>query len=325
MGQMKKQTFTNVCLVETVYTLFLYMLIIGEKEFDKTFFFCSESLPQNIRQKLSHIHCFVLPQRRWERWLFRTFLYWTSSYRFPFLNKSKIYGSDNYLFSSGIVGKRQLTLIEDGASNYSLLQTNSKLSFLKEILMGPIAATGCGGISNNVDKIYLTGLLDTPEQIRHKVELVSVEQYWESISPDYRNRILSLFEFPLNVIQEINKYDCVLFTQPMAEDGLITEKEEINLYKQLLEHCDISTLLIKVHPRDQLDYHTIFPDAYVLTNRIPMEILTLLGVRFKDVYTVFSTAALSLPYKTNIHFMGTSAHPRLLKCRGKIEYHKKTV
>lgn len=319
---MRKQDFTNVCLIETVYTLFLYMLIVGKDEFENTFFFCSESLPKDIRKKLRYLHCFSLPRKRWMKWLFRVSLYWTSCFRFPFLKRCRMYGSDNYLFSSGIVGRRQLILIEDGASNYSLLQFNPKLRSLRKILMGPIAAIGCGGVSPNINKIYLTGLLPVPEPIRHKVELISVEKKWNLIPSDYRNKILSLFDFSMDSLQMLANYDSILFTQPMSEDGLITMDEEISLYKQLLVDCDMSSLLIKVHPRDQLNYHDIFPKAYVFTSKIPMEILTLLGVRFKEVYTVFSTAALSLPYKANIHFMGTSVHPRLLKCRGEIEYNK---
>lgn len=315
-----KKNVSNVCMVDTIYTLFLYMIIVGEKKFNETFFFCSQTMPQEIIEKLNQYHCFKFPKQEWGKRLFRIILFWSAKYRFPFLKYCKIYGGDNYFFSSGIVGNRKMILIEDGIANYSISSPILKPSWIKRHLMGPIAAEGSGGISTRVEKIILTGLSSIPKQIKEKVEIVSIQQQWNILSENYKEFILSLFNFSLSMIDTISKYDNIFLTQPMAEDGLITKEEEVNLYKRLLEKCNKKSLLIKVHPRDTINYQEIFPEAYILNAKIPMEVITLIGIHYKDVYTVFSTAALSLPYKTNIHFMGTSVHPNLLKHRGLIEY-----
>ena len=318
---MKRTNITHVCLVETVYSLFLYMLLVTKEELKNTFFFCSDMLPSDIAEKLPYHHRFKLPSKRYCKWIFRIVLYWTSKWRWPFIRKSQLYGSDNYLFSSGIIGDNKITLIEDGASNYSLLPANPHLYWIRKILMGRIAASGCGGVSPNVRKVILTGLLPIPERIKDKVEIVSVEKRWGLLPADYKHFILDFFDSSVAEMEKMKNYTAILFTQPMYEDGLISKEDELALYQQLLSGCDIKSLVIKVHPRDTIDYGAMLPGAYIFSKKIPMELLNILGVRFKDVYTVFSTAALSLPYKANIHFMGTSVHPNLLKCRGKIEYH----
>ena len=45
---MKNPKVTHVCLVETVYSLFLYMLIVSKKDFEKTFFFFTVSISNLI-------------------------------------------------------------------------------------------------------------------------------------------------------------------------------------------------------------------------------------------------------------------------------------
>ena len=307
-------------MVETVYTLFLYLILVKEEDFNHTFFFCSDALPELVRCKLPHHHCFKLPKRRWHRWLFRIWLYYTAPLRFPFIKQSHIYGSDNYLFSSGIARSYDLILVEDGLSNYSLIQVTSLLYKPRRILMGQIAAEGCGGVSPTVKKIMLTGLLPVPALIQDKTEIFSVINKWNRLSSSYRTRILSLFDCLAEELEEISSYQDILFTQPMVEDGLITLEDELNLYRTLLAGCNQSKLLIKVHPRDTLDYSKFFPEAKVWRSLVPMELISLLGIQFQEVYTVFSTAALSLPYKTHIHFMGTSVHSNLLRMRGLIEY-----
>lgn len=307
-------------MVETVYTLFLYLILVGESVFNHTFFFCSDALSEFVRCKLPHYYCFKLPRCRWKRWIFRIWLYYTVPLRFPFIKRSNIYGGDNYLFSSGIASSHDLILLEDGLSNYSLIPANRLLYKLRRILMGQIAAEGCGGVSPTVKKIMLTGLLPIPKQIQDKTEIISVIDRWNGLSPSYRARILGLFNCSTEELEEISSYQNILFTQPMVEDGLITLEDELNLYRTLLVDCDQSKLLIKVHPRDTLDFSKYFPEAKVWHSLLPMELVSLLGIRFQEVYTVFSTAALSLPYKTHIHFMGTSVHSNLLRMRGLIEY-----
>lgn len=317
---MSSQKITHVCLVETVYSLFLYMLLVSKEDFEKTFFFCSNLLPSDVVCKLPNVHCFRIPAKRYLKWIFRIKLYWTSQWRWPFVKRSQIYGSDNYLFSSGIVRENNMILIEDGANNYSLMSYKTRSHRIKRILMGSIAANGSWGISPNVTKIFLTGLLPIPVQIQNKVELLSIEEKWKKLSVDYQKYILDFYDTSFDDISELRNYVGVLFTQPMYEDGLISKSEEIALYNSLLVGVDMSKLVIKVHPRDTLDYRRLYPKAYVFKKMMPMELLNILGVKFQNVYTVFSTAALSLPYKTHIHFLGTAAHPNLLRLRGVVEY-----
>lgn len=63
-------------------------------------------------------------------------------------------------------------------------------------------------------------------------------------------------------------------------------------------------VIIKPHPRDVLDYKTLFPDQVVLPGRFPMEMLNLLpGVHFNRVVTVF-TVPDAIDYADEKVFLG---------------------
>ena len=315
----KTVTFKNVLIIDTIYTLFLYMLLVSQVEFEQTFFFISDKLPDDIYRKLTNSYRFKTPKNRLELWMFRFFLFITSSLRWKFIKNAIIYGVDNSIFSSGLVKNNPMILLEDGASNYSIKKNKSKFFLLKKLLFGNIAAYGCGGISPNIKKILLTGLLPIPIVIKEKVEIFSPYDLWDYSSKDKRRFIMDFFDVSDSDVKIMSNFNSILFTQPLSEDSFLLFEEKKDLYLQLLQNCNKSKLLIKVHPRDKMDYKSIFKESYIFNKNIPMELLTMLGITFEHVYTIFSTAALSLPYKTNIHFMGTTIHPKLVKSHGIID------
>ena len=103
----------------------------------------------------------------------------------------------------------------------------------------------------------------------------------------------------------------------------MTEKEKINLYKEIVKEMDEDSLLIKVHPREITDYKKHFPESYVLSEPFPAELLRFNEIQFEKVITLFSTAANDyLDSESELVFVGTECHPALVNQFGIIRYNK---
>lgn len=296
------------------------MLISTKEEIDNTFFFCSAKLPISVRKYLNH-YCFpVACKSHFRMILIKILIRIFSNMRWPFLKTAAIYGGDNFYFSSELVKNRKMTLIEDGLWNYSFQKENLYCRKLRKLLFGNIACQGRFGVSDNVTKIILTGIKEVPEIISKKVVLISVEDIWNASTVDKKDFILGKFNCNNDDILFLQKFSSIVLTQPLSEDGFMDEKDKIEIYKNLLNGISTEGILFKKHPRDKTDYTKYFTGISMFEKCIPMEILSLLGIKYNKIYTVFSTSALNINYPADIVFLGTSVHPNLVKYFGKIDY-----
>ena len=308
-----------VCLANTPYILLVYLLYIGIDRFKNTFFFCSEELPKELRDKLN-CHTFYKHRTDIIQLIYRFWIKISARVHWPFLRGANIYGGDHYFFSSAIVGGNEMTLIEDGISNYSIVHYRIRYKKLKRFLFGELAAANNFGISSSVKKIILTGISNIPIEIQNKTQVIDLRYIWNGLTLKDKNYVLDLFDMSFKKLHILKMYNSIFFTQPLYEDSILSLEEELRLYHKLLAECDTSKLVIKTHPRDKKDYSKIFPKAFIFKSIIPMELVSFCGIKFSEVYTIFSTAALQLPYQTNIHFLGTKVHTKLLDRFGPIQY-----
>jgi hypothetical protein len=93
----------------------------------------------------------------------------------------------------------------------------------------------------------------------------------------------------------------------------MTETEKIEMYRMMIKDIDRSKLVIKPHPRESTNYTFFSPDVYVFTRKVPLQLLDMLGVRFKTAYTVSSSAIVSFPHEIEKKEFGYNIHPKLLK------------
>ena len=80
----------------------------------------------------------------------------------------------------------------------------------------------------------------------------------------------------------------IVFTQPLSEDGYISEEEKINIFKTICEWFSDSEVILKVHPRDTTCYESI--NANVITESYPSELLNILGVTFENAVGICTSA-----------------------------------
>ena len=112
----------------------------------------------------------------------------------------------------------------------------------------------------------------------------------EKLGADDRKLLTKIFlADPEGLIASIKKADkkppAILLTEPLCE--LPVRKK---LFGDIIrEYEKDHTIIIKPHPRDLLDYEKEFPDAVVIRERFPMEVLNDLGdVRFKKLISVIT-------------------------------------
>ncbi len=308
---------TKVCIVNNLYALLIYLLLHNKQDaIDNTFYIFEENIPDDITRHFKHekVQC---PHSKLKKIFYILYLHYLK--RWPFKHsKVEFWGQDNITITSPIIKKTSIKILEDGVLNYTYKPTNKSHKILRKFIGGPLSSQSILGYSDNVSEIYLTGLSKIPKGIEGKTRIINLNECWNKC--DYISTILQVFSISNDLLHDISSYNNLLLTQPLSEDGFITELEKIKIYRTLVKDIDNDTLLIKPHPRETTDYQRYFRNSYIFKHKIPMELLTLLNIKFNNIYTVFSTAAINFHYKTNIHFAGTRVHQNLINEFGDIEF-----
>ena len=314
---MKK--ITRVCFACSPYNLFLYLLISKSKEIEETFFYFS-NLPKVICVNFSNYYmekdissnflklCYFSLLR-----CFR-YLFW------PFLYNVKYYGVDHVYMTFAILGSHKINVIEDGVATYCIEKKINRMSLWKSIFLGPLSCKNSFGHHDQADSIILTGIL--PYKPTNGIERVYVNarKLWNDSSIEKKRIILKCFNLTEHDILFLKSRTKILFTQPLSEDGYISEEEKVQLYKKLLGGIDYKDLIIRPHPRDRTDYQKYFQGCVFFKKVLPFEIISFLGIYFKVAYTIFSTVVYSLPSDTLVVWGGTEMHPNLVQKFGVICY-----
>ena len=96
----------------------------------------------------------------------------------------------------------------------------------------------------------------------------------------------------------------LLLTEPLCELPVRERifQDCIDLYGQI--DGKESVVLIKPHPRDLLDYETLFSEHIVLDRKFPMEVLNYIeGLQFRRVISVF-TVVRNIQFAEEIVYLG---------------------
>lgn len=325
--------------IDTLYSLFICLLL--ENDLDKNFYFFSGKFSRivmkNLRNKIIIKEIKVL----------KIITYLTGAIffriiRLLFYKKTKnkrFYIHDGTEFSQYFLNNfdSNFIVIEDGTANYSIKdlekfqeRAKRRVNFSKKIkrnfVYGIKKIYPPLGVSEKVEKIILTGILPIPEVIKSKVEIINIEEKWNSLTKEKQREILSIFNIEIEELEvlknSINKV--LLLTQPLSEDGIMSEEEKISIYKNILQERNIKEVYIKIHPRERTDYIKELQNikVHIIKKDFPVEILFLLNVNFSKVITLFSTAALNFKGKGEIEFIGIKNYPKLLERFGRIEDRK---
>lgn len=315
---MHRKNIKNLFAADSVYTLLQYLLLKPQEEWDETFFFWGNSISDSIKMHFKTNSATILCHKSFYEVL--RYYYFVSVVKWPFLLKDSLrrYGCDHYWFSCWVFRKKTFELLEDGALNYidndpSIKWKNNRFSKFKKLLLGPtFISKSRVGTERTCTKIHLTGLMDAEIMNDPRVEVNSFEKMWNASSCEKKKRILEILCIDRLDIEAIKQRDVILLTDPFSEHEIISEGAKINLYKQIVNYIGgEKKLVIKVHPREITNYNDYFKEAYIIKERIPVQILSMIGIKFKAVYTICSTASLDFPYQYDLVYFGTDIDEKL--------------
>jgi hypothetical protein len=184
--------------------------------------------------------------------------------------------------------KNNFNQIEDGFRNYNPLVNNFKAFKRKYILNTPQGE----GRDFQIKSIEVQYPEKLPEVVKYKGVKLDLAGLVQILTNENRQKILNIFAQD-NVFRFDGHNKVILITQPLSEDGFITEEYKINLYKQILkDYASGFDIYIKAHPRETTVYKDKFDfEISEIPRNFPLEILNLFpDITFEKGITIFSGA-----------------------------------
>lgn len=293
-----------ICCLDSVYSLLLYLLL-EPAPIKNTLFIFGKGVYSNVYSKFENYIIVDHPlYNRMEVYLWRIYFYFFFQ---KIIKKHKlincpIYGHDFLRWTDYFVASApSFYVLEDGIGNYTspnIYLKRYQKNLLFRFFYKHLSFLNLPyGLSKNVQKVYLTGLFKTPNAISEKVEIINTKKLWKEKNNARKNEILKIYSIDQNLIDKFNntKRDILLLTQPFSESNIMNEHEKISLYKDMTKDYDISRFIIKTHPREETDYSIYFPDALIITDRFPIQLLFFFDLKINKIITFNSTAIYSLP------------------------------
>ena len=302
----------NICLVTTVYSFFLYLLIKGYNEEDIYIF--TAWFPKEISENVKHIQMPKVIFRGkkfadlnsfsgiWKNIVgFIRYLYGYLKLRFLLFFKTfncdvEVYGHSQTPFSYIFFENENSNIIEDGMENYTAEITEThKINPIIDTLLHIFGfyflnVSESYGSHKNIKNVYLTHELNHPI-IKEKVKIINIKELWNNLTNEEQEKLLEIFNVNIEGI-DFNEKTAILLTQPLAESSAntMTEKEEINIYAEIINKFADYQIIIKPHPRDTKDFEKIFPNTKIIDKSFPVEMLTMININPTVICSIVSTA-----------------------------------
>lgn len=321
------ERFDNSCYINSMYTLLQFLLLKNKEEREKTFYFFGRAIPKNVAEHFEnswHLNTRFKDEKGLNKYI-KIYLLYKNLEKFIIkekLTEKIMYMQDNMSYSQFFLNHMQICyLLEDGIGNYQIAEEKSSKKkkkfkemrdrFLKRCKKNYSTPVLC----ENIKKIYLTGIAETPEIMKNKAEIIDIREKWKKISLEEKEEILNIFGLSIEkfIILEKLENKILIITQPLSEDGALTEEEKIELYRNILKKYSDDNIIIKTHPREKTDYKQYFSKALIINEKFPLEIVALLNINFKEVVTIFSTAAFHFKGISNVKIEGTEKIGKLKK------------
>ena len=327
----------NICIVNTIYALFLYLLNAKDEEIDRTIYIFNYSIPQAFEYRVKkgirykNPKCLFASNRlKWKlKWLIYRLQF---LFKLPILRgKDKIYMQDHEHWQQIYVYKHEYTVIEDSPNIcFSLLvkghskwredieaELNLKKPLWFSVLYGPLYGYAFA-THKNASSLLLTES-DPSEYLRDRKRILLPkldEKLWSSFSDYKKNRILQIFDITESDLASLKKSSVWLLTQPLYPD-LISREEHKKIYEKVIHSYNQEELMIKTHPRDHFDYCGEFgKDFKTFRKPVPQQLLSMMGLKIGKAVTVYSSAVNQL--NCDLDWYGTEISTELFSKVGHI-------
>lgn len=276
-----------VCIAATPYVLLLYLFTKTIEEIGSTLFVLGDSFPKPIADRLPNA---VLIKANYKNNIQRCLRVVRDrvafNNKYPKVKKLPLYGVDHTYMSDVLIGGGRIILIEDGLALYNppVIKRSYITILLKKCF---VLVTEPFGRNNHCDTIIYTAMRDL--NINKELIKVDLKKEWEKDS-QRKLFIKNLFDIVEEDLMRFRNKDVIIITQPLADYGIMSEEKAIDMYKSCIKGHEEDRVIIKTHPHDNTDYKHYFPNIDVFFKPLPLEILSLFGIKFKEAYTYNSTA-----------------------------------
>ncbi len=279
----EKSDIKRIIVTGTVYTLLLCMLLLDEWE--STLFLVAGP---HSRKMADELHKNEIPVLFEDDYVYINHDINYAIAEYGVNQNLSVWGHDHTPTNRAFL-EMGINVVEDGTGNYypnrwkEFKTVLDSFEFYKTFGEDPL-----------VKSIYLLGYLPIPDIIKEKVRLFDLRECWNNKSEDEKAMIMDIFGFPKDKITEDVKsgHDVLLCTRSFENKDL--KKEEIiDFYKEIIDNYGAEKMLIKPHPRDNLDYENEFPGCRKLDGGFPIQLLSFIDVGIRKVaVTGISTVAM---------------------------------
>lgn len=315
---MKKKIFKNICYFSSTYTLLLYLVHFSKEEIDDSFFVFSGQFPRDIAMRFPN-HCYIpkLDSQRFP-WLYPLRLFmlvkFNKLFRIPKLsNNTNLYAQDHTEMLNLLIGYHRYTLVAENPVMENILKYRQPKKVLgrsifkrlydklRHLFFGPVYGHIWGYnsqcfaaiIEDEGSRKYLDG---------KDVIVVDVKQKWGEKTKNEKNTILYYYGITDYEMNKLKDKDIIIFTQPFTPEMEISEYQKYMV--SMINKYPHNRSVIKIHPREEIDYNSIFHDIYVCKLRIPAQLFDLCGIHFKKAVTYNSSAVYDFSYDIQIDWYG---------------------
>lgn len=313
----------NICIIDTPFSLALYLLKMPMKDILQTKFINVGSVDKRITNRLPN-NCVYYDGANiindWKKLFFLRIGRW---FKLPCLLWANIYAQDHIYVAPQLIGKRKYTLITDAPDFFykgMLLGTQpftppqgkgikEKIKYFLTIwhtIYGQMYGTNKQCIDrwvigeNEQESIFLRG---------RAYQMVDGYTLWNDSSTEKKQFIASLFSLTEDILETSKKAEVFVLTQPFREDCNLTDEEYMSIYGSIV--TKYSNILVKPHPRDKFDWEKYYPETSVLRTLAPMQLLNYMGVCPKKAITVFSTAISTMPKECEKIYLGSKVNEKI--------------
>lgn len=287
----------KIVLVGTGYTQLLAMLMLPRWE--NTLYIVERFFPKKLVDKLEKYNIPCIDEEYAGE--FYDFTYLIAEYARE--RKIPVYGHDHMLLSQAFL-EDSIHVIEDGDVNYIPQRAKNFVRILDDNRI-----YYSFGYSNQVEELFLTGLMEIPQEIIHKVVKIEPVNLWKSKNDEEKMILSDIFSFPYAEIDNLVREgkNILLLTEPytkMKGRHSISVEKQISLMEEVLSFYDSKKVIIKPHPSDDVDYKKYFPECSIIDKYFPIQMIKWAGIELdKIVMTGKHTCMYALRdvYQIDIH------------------------